>query len=198
MLNLLRRIKVIIEHKSIDSDLFHWDDCLNIHHLKQEHTSGYLDNSGTIVVFTSLALMLLLLIVGMALEYSRIQHIQSMIVSSGQAAVLSAAKLYPERCGADFFTACICPPPPNTLIVHPSFLETYKYVFKQNVTSNDPKNINHHESDLSVSATCTRSASNIDYDFYVVGRAEISTIFLSLFGYSSHVITYRVHAHRRD
>ena len=153
------------------------------------------NDSGTIVVFTALALMLLLLIVGMALEYSRIQHIKSMIVSSGQAAILTAAKLYPEQCGPDFFTSCICGRR-DPFEVHDSFKKTYKLVFAENTTSNDPSVISHSDPDFN--GSCTRGAANVDYDFYANGSATINTIFLSLFGYNTHMITYRVHAHRRD
>lgn len=153
------------------------------------------NDSGTIVVFTALALMLLLLIVGMALEYSRIQHIKSMVVSAGQAAILSAAKLYPEQCGTDFFTFCNCGAH-IPFEIHHRFEDTYNYVFGQNTTANDPSVISH--SDPTFSGSCTISAANVDYDFYASGSATINTIFLSLFGYKTHTITYRVHAHRRD
>ena len=191
----------LIVCREIQSEMSRFAGCLHtyIHpatnFYRNQNDYSARNDSGTIVVFTALALMLLLLIVGMALEYSRIQHIKSMIVSSGQAAILTAAKLYPEQCGPDFFTSCICGRR-DPFEVHDSFKKTYKLVFAENTTSNDPSVISHSDPDFN--GSCTRGAANVDYDFYANGSASINTIFLSLFGYNTHMITYRVHAHRRD
>lgn len=157
---------------------------------------------GTVITFSALCIAMLMLIVGISIELSRMLHVKAAIVSAAEVALISASKLFVTDCVANgtHYSLCICPTgglPLNTPtdIVAPEFRKTYNLVFRLNTPK---KEYDYDETKVKLTMDCHHEPTLIQYNFQASAEAEIHSMFLRLFGWNDFKIPYKVTASRED